>query len=293
MSEFVFFNDGLIAAEDARISIYDAGLLHGVGLFETMRSYEGVIFRLEDHLERMFRSAEELGFIVTQKREEVAGWLDVLLEANDLRDARIRLTMTRGSLRQVSEENPGQSVMFATAAAITPYPPEFYQKGMTVLVSDYKQNPADPTVRHKTLNYFSRLVALQEAQKKQAGEAIWLTTGNQLAEGSISNVFLVKEEKVLTPPLDTPVLPGITRKVVLELAEENDMACQEEKLTIQDLLGAEEVFLTNSIMELMPVCRIERHAVGKDKPGPVYQKLHDWYKKTIGEECGKWMNNDE
>ena len=120
-----------------------------------------------------------------------------------------------------------------------------------------------------------------------------MTTNNHLAEGSISNVFLVKEEKVLTPPLDTPVLPGITRKVVLELAEENDMACQEEKLTIQDLLGAEEVFLTNSIMELMPVCRIERHAVGKDKPGPVYQKLHDWYKKTIGEECGKWMNNDE
>ncbi len=281
MSEFAFFNDGLIAAEDARISIYDAGLLHGVGLFETMRSYEGVIYRLEDHLERMFHSAEELGFIVTQKREEVAGWLDVLLEANDLQDARIRLTMTRGSLREVSEENPGQSVIFATATTMTPYPAELYQRGMTVIVSDYRQNPADPTVRHKTLNYFSRLAALQEAQKKQAGEAIWLTTENQLAEGSISNVFLVKEETLLTPPLDTPVLPGITRKVVLELAEENDIAWKEEKLTIQDLLGAEEVFLTNSIMELMPVCRIERHAVGKDKPGPVYQKLHELYKQAV------------
>jgi branched-chain amino acid aminotransferase len=283
MSEFVFINDGLIAAEDARISIYDAGLLHGVGVFETIRSYEGVIFRLEDHLERMFRSADELGFIVTQNREEVAGWLDVLLEANDLQDARIRLTMTRGNLRQVSEEDPGQSVMFATATAMTPYPAELYQRGMTVIVSDYKQNPADPTVRHKTLNYFSRLAALQEAQKKQAGEAIWLTTGNLLAEGSISNVFLVKEEILQTPPLDTPVLPGITRKVVLELAEDNDMEWKEEKLTIQDLLGAEEVFLTNSIMELMPVCRVERHAVGKDKPGPVYKKLHELYKQTVNE----------
>jgi len=283
MSEFVFLNDGLVAAEDAKVSIYDAGLLHGVGLFETMRSYQGVIFRLADHLERMFRSAGELGFIVTQKREEVAGWLDVLLEANDLRDARLRLTMTRGNLREVSDEDPGQSVMFATASAMTPYPPELYQRGMTVIVSDYKQNPADPTVRHKTLNYFSRLAALQEAQKKQAGEAIWLTTNNHLAEGSISNVFLVKDEQLLTPPLDTPVLPGITRQAVLELAAENEVEYQEEKLTIQDLLGADEVFLTNSIMELMPVCRIERHAVGKEKPGPVYKKLHDLYKQAVEE----------
>jgi len=284
MSEFVFFNDGLAAAEDARVSIYDAGLLHGVGLFETMRSYQGVIFRLEDHLGRMFRSAEELGFIVTQNREEVAGWLDVLLEANDLRDARIRLTMTRGSLREVSEDNPGQSVMFATASAMTPYPPELYRRGMTVVVSDCKQNPTDPTARHKTLNYFSRLVALQEAQKKQAGEAIWMTTNNHLAEGSISNVFLVKDEKVLTPPLDTPVLAGITRKVVLELAEENEIESSEQRLAIQDLLEADEVFLTNSIMELMPVCRIERHAVGKEKPGPVYKRLHELYKQAVEEE---------
>jgi branched-chain amino acid aminotransferase len=284
MSEFVFFNDGLAAAEDAQVSIYDAGLLHGVGLFETMRSYEGVIFRLEDHLERMFHSAEELGFIVTQKREEVAGWLDVLLEANDLRDARIRLTMTRGSLREVSEDNPGQSVMFATASAMTPYPPELFRRGMTVIVSETKQNPTDPTARHKTLNYFSRLVALQEAQKKQAGEAIWMTTNNHLAEGSISNVFLIKDEKVLTPPLDTPVLAGITRKVVLELAEENEMESSEQRLVIQDLLEADEVFLTNSIMELMPVCRIERHAVGKEKPGPIYTKLHDLYRQAVEEE---------
>jgi len=166
---------------------------------------------------------------------------------------------------------------------MTPYPPELYQRGMTVIVSDYKQNPADPTVRHKTLNYFSRLAALQEAQKKQAGEAIWMTTNNHLAEGSISNVFLVKEEKLQTPPLDTPVLPGITRKAVLELAAENDMEWVEQKLTIQDLLGADEVFLTNSIMELMPVCRIERHAVGKEKPGPVYKKLHDLYKQAVEE----------
>ena len=284
MSEFVFFNDGLMAAEDARISIYDAGLLHGVGLFETMRSYHGVIYRLEDHLERMFRSAGALGFIVTQKREEVAGWLDVMLEANDLPDARIRLTMTRGSLREVREDNPGQSVMFATANAMTPYPPELFRRGMTVIVSETKQNPTDPTVRHKTLNYFSRLAALQEAQKKQAGEAIWMTTGNHLAEGSISNVFLVKEEKVLTPSLDTPVLAGITRKVVLELAEGNDMEWSEQRLVIQDLLEADEVFLTNSIMELMPVCRIERHAVGKEKPGPVYKKLHELYKQAVEEE---------
>lgn len=284
MSEFVFFNDRLVDVEDARVSIYDAGLLHGVGLFETMRSYNGVVFRLEDHLERLYGSAKALGIQVTQKQDEIAGWVEVLLEANGLLEARLRLTLTRGNIKDVDPDNPPPSLMFITAGPMVGYPEGYYKKGMTVVVSDYKQNPADPVAGHKTTNYFSRLLALQEAQQKQAGEALWFTPSNYLAEGCISNVFLVKDDKLLTPPLDTPVLGGIARKVVLELVQENEIEFEERQLDIKDLLGAKEVFLTNSIMELMPVCRIERHAVGEDKPGAIYKKLHELYREMVREE---------
>lgn len=285
MGEFVFFNDRLVPAEEARVSIYDGGLLHGVGLFETMRSYGGKVFRLADHLDRLYNSAQELGINVTQKRQELPGWIEVLLETNGLQDSRLRLTLTQGGIKNTDPDNPCPSVMFITASEMVGYPPEYYRRGMTVIVSDFKQNPKDPTGKHKTTNYLSRLLALQQAQQKQAGEALWFTVHNQLAEGCVSNVFLVAGGKLLTPPVDTPVLPGIARKAVLELAGENGIECEEKELFIKDLLSAREVFLTNSIMELMPVCRVERHAVGKDKPGPIFQKLHELYKQTVEAEC--------
>ena len=286
MNEYVFLNHGLVPAEEARVSIFDAGLLHGVGLFETMRSYQGEIFRVEDHLNRLYNSAEVLGILITQKRAELAEWLDVLLETNDLKDARVRLTATRGSMKQLPDEEQPESVVFATAAAMQQYPAEYYRRGMTVTVCRYRQNPFDPTSGHKSLNYFSRLVGLQQAQQEQqAGEALWFTVDGKLAEGCISNVFMVKEERLLTPAAETGILPGITRKVVLELANAEGMEIEEGLFSRDDLQEASEVFLTNSIMELMPVCRIDRQAIAKDKPGPVYKKLHELYQQAVQREC--------
>ena len=285
MNEYVFLNHGLVPAEEARISIFDAGLLHGVGLFETMRSYQGQIFRVEDHLDRLYHSAEALGILITQKRAELAEWLEVLLETNDLKDARLRLTATRGSLRQLPDDEQPESMVFATAAAMQPYPAEYYRRGMTVTLCPYRQNPFDPTSGHKSLNYFSRLVGLQQAQQQQAGEALWFTADGNLAEGCISNVFMVKQERLLTPTVETGILPGITRKVVMELATAEGMKIEEGLFSMNDLQAASEVFLTNSIMELMPVCRIDRQAIGKDKPGPIYKKLHELYQQAVQAEC--------
>ncbi|MBN2210260.1 MAG: aminotransferase class IV family protein [Sedimentisphaerales bacterium] len=285
MEEFVFLNDGLVAADAASVSIYDGGLLHGVGLFETMRSYNGVVFHLEDHLDRLYRSATVLNFPITQPQQEIAGWIDTLLKANDLRDARLRLTVTRGNLHEVKGDGPPTTTLFITATKMTPYPPELYQRGMSVIISEYKQNPDDPITGHKTTNYLSRLIALQQAQQKGAGEALWFTTTNRLAEGCVSNVFIVQDDCLVTPPLDTPVLDGIARRVVCELAKENDISVRQEPIVISELLSANEVFLTNSIMELMPVCRIERHAVGEEKPGPVYTRLHELYRQKVDEAC--------
>jgi len=284
MSRYVFLNDQLVDSDEAQVSIHDAGLLHGVGLFETMRSYDGRVFRLADHLDRLCGSAEALHIPVAQSPSELAAAVQVLLEANDLRNARLRLTVTRGSAHNVDADEPPPGTLIVTAAPMTPYPPELYRYGMTVVVSPYKQNPDDPIAGHKTTNYFSRLLALREAQERDAGEALWFTTTNRLAEGCISNIFLVHKGRLRTPSLDTPVLPGIVRKVVVELAREHDIECEQGRLVIRDLLDADEVFLTNSIMELMPVCGVEAHKVGDEQPGAMYRKLHDLYREAVDNE---------
>ena len=280
MPEYVYLDGNLIESEKACISIHDAGLLHGIGIFETMRSYHGRIFHINEHLTRLFNSAGDLDLALKQTPEEIIAAAHSLLDANQLTDARLRLTITRGNLKSPNQNGLPESTLFITAAHMVPYPPDFYRYGMSVIISDYKQNPHDPTSRHKTLNYFARLLALQQAQSKKAGEALWFTTTNHLAEACISNVFLVLEDVLLTAPLDTPVLPGITRNVVLELARTHDIPCQERPLVIKDVLAASEIFLTNSIMELMPVTHVEAHKVGTEEPGPVYHKLHDLYRQA-------------
>jgi branched-chain amino acid aminotransferase len=280
MGEFVYLNDHLELADQAVISVHDAGLLHGVGLFETVSSYHGRLFRLNDHLDRLFASATALGITITQGREEIAAATQEVLTANRLADARLRLTVTRGSLCRAMDDEPPQSTLLITASARQSYPPEFYQKGMLAIIAPCKQNPDDPLTGHKTLNYFSRILALQQAQKARAGEALWFTTTNRLAGACLSNVFLVKDGVLRTPSLDTPPMPGITRRTVLELAEKNTIPREEKQLIISDLLDADEVFLTNTAMELTPVCHIERHPVGDEKPGPVYKKLHELYRQT-------------
>lgn len=273
----VYLNDKLVNGAAASVSIYDAGLLHGVGLFETMRAYGGKVFCLEEHLSRLFASVEKLELPVTQRREEMAEAIDQALRANKLTEARVRLTVTSGTILSAEQNRPLQSTLIVTAGQFVPYPSEYYQRGMTVVISPFKQNGEEATAGHKTLNYFPRLRALQVAQKAAAGEALFFTTTNRLAEGCYSNVFLVKDGTLITPSLDTPVLPGIVRQKVIELARENDIEVVERECVIDDVMGAEEIFLTNSIMELMPVGRIERHAVGRERPGPVYQQLRDAY----------------
>ena len=172
-----------------------------------------------------------------------------------------------------------------TASPLTPYPPEFFAKGMGVAISPYRVSPDDPIAGHKCTCYLPRLLALRDAQAKRCGEALWFTTSNLLSEGSISNVFVVRGGKLATPPLDTPVLPGITRAAVIELASATRIEVEQKPLNVNDLLDADEVFLTNSIMEVMPVCRVEQREIGTGKPGPVTQKLAGEYRTVVEKEC--------
>lgn len=279
----VFLNDRLVDADSAKVPISDGGLLYGMGLFETMRSCNGMVFALDDHLDRLVSSAEKLSINNPYKKKFLKEAVYKTLEANGLSDARLRLTLTSGA---VSTEQ-AQPTLLITATELKPYPAEYYQKGVMVVLCPYRQNPNDPTAGHKTTSYMSRMLGLKFSQKYKAAEALWFTTDNRLAEGCISNVFLVKDSAIYTPALNTPVLPGIARKTVLKLAAEHSLRCSEKDLHIDDLLDADEVFITNVIMQVMPVIKVEKRDINAAKVGPVAKELARYYDKCVRESCGK------
>jgi branched-subunit amino acid aminotransferase/4-amino-4-deoxychorismate lyase len=184
-------------------------------------------------------------------------------------------------------EQQHKSTLLITATQLQDYPAQYYQKGVMVVLSPYRQNPADPVCGHKSTSYFSRMLALQIAHQKGAAEALWFTTGNLLAEGCISNVFLVKDSVIYTPTISTPVLAGIARKIVCRIAQENSIKLIEKDLDIEDTLNADEVFLSNVIMKVLPVIGIEKHTVGSGKVGAVTGNLLKLYDNFLEDFCGK------
>ncbi len=279
MAEMVFLNDSLIDVAEARISAMDSGFLHGAGLFETMRSRQGVVFRLEDHLERLFASARALSIPQPYEKAYLAEAIAKVLQANQRTEARLRLTLTKGPLTTPEEQR--RPTLLITATEFRPYPPEYYRAGVLAIFCPFRQNVTDPTCGHKTTSYYPRLLALEIAHQKQAAEALWLTTDNRLAEGCVSNVFLVKNSVLYTPSLETPVLPGIARKTICQLAQWQSVELAERDLSLSDVLAAEEVFLTNVIMEVLPVTRIEEHPIGGGKVGPVAKALRESFLQWI------------
>jgi branched-chain amino acid aminotransferase len=277
----VWLNGNWIDEAQAQVSIRDTGLLHAAGVFTTLRGSNGRVFALDRHLQRLRRSCAALFIPLQYSDEALSEAVRQILLDNQLTEARLRLTVTRGIARQDPLHGMHLTpTVFLTATGLEPYPEEYYERGMTVvLLDEQKLNPFDVQAGHKTLNYFSRLAALREANRRSAGEALWFDICNQLQSGSISNVFVVKDGKLLTPPTRDEshhrscVLPGVTRGVVMELAAEIGIQARPEPIDVNTLLEAEEVFLTNSIMKVMPVCRIERKAIGDDRPGALTRKL--------------------
>ena len=283
MAEKVFLNDKLIDADKACISASDSGFLYGAGLFETMRSCNGVVFALKDHLDRLFFSAASLSIECSYDRKYITEAIYKVLKANKLTDARMRLTLSGGPM-SVPEEKLRPTLLIG-ATKFQPYPEEYYKNGVLVVLCPFRQNPAEPIYGHKTISYFSRMLGLKSAHQKRAAEALWFTVDNRLAEGCISNVFLVKDSTIYTPPIETPVLAGVARKTVCQLALQKSIKLIEKDLSIDDLLGADEAFLTNVIMQVMPISRIEKHTGGDGKVGPMTKKLMKYFDEFLKSEC--------
>ena len=275
MNPRVYLNGKIVEASKACVPASNPSLLHGVGLFETLRAYDGRAFAMDRHIARMKASAEKLNMPVLEQIERVPDAVEQVMEANRLRNARVRFTVTPPGQMEPADE----PTLLVAGQETGGYPQELYERGMAVYAcTDYRQSRQDPLAGHKTTSYFSRLLVLRDGQDRACGEALWFTPENCLAEGSISNVFIVKDGRLLTPPLDTPVLPGITRAIVIELAGQASIAVEERSCTINDVLEADELFLTNAIMEIMPVVRVEKQAIGSEKPGAVAKMLTDTYR---------------
>lgn len=276
--EKVFLNDKIVDACEAHISVTDSGLLYGMGLFETMRCDNGKVFAIDDHLERLFNSIKVLALLNTYDRDFIKDAIGKIVEANGLSEARVRLTLTNGT--PLAEGNI-EPTLLITATELVPYPAEYYEKGTKVILSDFRQNGDDPMMGHKTTNFFARMLALNIAHQKKVAEALWFTTDNYLAEGCVSNVFLVKDSVLYTPSVDTPVLPGVMRKTVCKIAKEKSIELIEKKLIISDLLEADEVFLSNVIMKVLPVIAVEAKTIGEGLVGSVTKKLMDGINEVL------------
>ena len=282
MSELiVHLNGQLTPADQATVSVFDTAFLHGGSTFMTMLARNGVVFRLDRHLGRLLSTVDLLGFQTTATQESLAAAVREVLTVNDLADARMRVTLSPGSTKG------GEPTVLVTAEPLPEYPQAWYAEGITAVISSFKQNVADPTYGYKTGCYFPRVLARQEAQRKGADEALWFTPDNRLAEACFCNVFLVLGGQVLTPPRDTPALPGIVREAAMELCHSLDLDCSDTAaLTVREMLDAQEVFLTSSTMGIRPVVRIENHAVGDEVPGPITQRLMTAYNDLLVAECG-------
>jgi branched-subunit amino acid aminotransferase/4-amino-4-deoxychorismate lyase len=291
----VWLNGEFVEREAARVSIFDAGFQHGVGLFETMQAQHGRVFRVLDHLERLRASAAALLLTERLHVRPLAEAVHRTIDRNGLGAARVRLTITGGNLAQLPQTGAGpvDPTIIIVAQPPTAYPPEFFAEGVVAMIADGRVNPFDPMGGHKTLNYWPRIRALQTAAARGAGEALWFSVSNHLASGSVSNVFLAKDGGLLTPyargeeeagAIAAPVLPGITRRTVIALAESEGVRTERRMLAIDDLLGADEVFLTNASWGVLPVTRIERETIAGGEVGPLTARLREaWLAIVDGE----------
>jgi len=294
----VFLNGQFVHRNEAQISAFDAGFQHGVGLFETLIADvtpDGVVVKdLDEHLDRLQSSAATLGLSDELKTGPLGEAIVETVKRSGLAKSRVRLTITGGDLNmlQTTGRSGHQPTVLIQATPTTPYPDEMFSNGVMATLGQARANPLDPTAGHKTLNYWWRLRELQAAAAKGAGESIVFQVSNHLCGGCVSNLFVVDGGHLITPiaqgeedeyatpetregQIPSPVLPGITRLRVVEKAGAMGIKTTKRMMTIDDLLDADEVFLTNSSWGVLPVVRLEAETIGSGAVGEVTKRVRE------------------
>ncbi len=280
MDNIVFLNGSLIPLSKARVSIIDYGFLFGYGLFETMRAYKEKVFCLSQHLERLISSASTIGIPVN--KEYLARAIYDTIRANHLTEARVRLVITTGEGTLTPDIGTCTTpTTIVIALSYHPYTRDIYNKGWRVIISKVRRNSKSPIPAMKSSNFLESMLVKQEARIAGMDDALMLNDRGYLAEASSSNVFIVTGGLLKTPRLGEGLLPGVTRKMVLDLAESLEIKSKEQDIATDELSDATEVFLTNSMIEIMPVVELAGKAVGDGKPGLITLKLMQAYKNRV------------
>jgi len=275
MSLQIYISGKYYDKEHAKISVYDHGLLYGDGVFEGMRSYHGKVFRLQEHLDRLWDSARSIWLQIPISQEQMAAAVNDTLAKNSIRDGYIRLIVTRGSGTLGLDPNkcPVPEVIIITDH-IQLYPKEIYENGLKIVTAATVRNhTAALSPRIKSLNYLNNILAKIEGLRAGCVEALMLNTKGEVAECTADNIFLVKGGALFTPPIDAGILEGITRNAVIELAEAAGITVRQIPLSRHDVYIADEVFLTGSAAEVIPVVEVDSRAIGDGKPGPMTKQL--------------------
>ncbi len=283
----IWMNGEFVAAPDAKVNVFDHGLLYGDGVFEGIRSYNGRVFERHAHLKRLFISAKAIRLTIPYTYDEVDQALDAALRENSLlsedQDAYIRLVVTRGvGVLGISPVRTWKPCVYIIASTIAMYPQELYDNGMPVIVSSVTRNhPNAMSPRIKSLNYLNNILAKQEAIDAGVHEAIMLNHEGYVAEATGDNIFLVRDGQLQTPPTSAGILEGITRNTVIRLAREAGIEVAEKTLVRHDLYAADECFLTGTGAQVIPVNEIDKRPVGDGNVGPVTRELISAYNALV------------
>ncbi|KAB2953485.1 branched-chain-amino-acid transaminase [Heliorestis acidaminivorans] len=289
MSLVIYLDGEFVHEDQAKVSVFDHGYLYGDGIFEGIRAYNGRVFKLKEHIDRLYDSAKAINLTIPINAEEMTEVVLETLRRNNLRDAYIRLVVSRGKgdLGLDPRKCPKASVL-CIAAAITLYPKECYEKGLDVITVATRRNiPEALNPKIKSLNYLNNILAKIEATRAGVLEAIMLNQEGYVAECTGDNIFIVKNGRLITPPPHVGILEGITRNCVMELARERGIEVAEQVFARYDVYVADEVFLTGTAAEVIPVVSVDGRNIGSGEPGTMTKRLiEDFHKLTQSSAAG-------
>lgn len=281
MSRQIYISGKFVPQEDAKISVFDHGLLYGDGVFEGLRSYGGKVFRLREHIVRLYESAKAIWLTIPMSQDEMCDAVSESVRVNKIDDGYIRLVVTRGAGTLGLDPNRcSNPQVIIIADAISLYPKELYEKGLEIItVSVQRMHPAALNPRIKSLNYLNNILAKIEGLQAGCIEALMLNHKGEVAECTGDNIFLVRRGALWTPPLEAGILEGITRDAVIECAQAAGIDVRETPLTKHDVYIADECFLTGTAAEVIPVVKVDSRPIGTAKPGPVTRDLEQRFKR--------------
>lgn len=280
----IYLNNKLVPKSKAKVSVFDHGFLYGDGVYETLRAYNGIVFKIDEHIKRLFRSASMIGLKIPKTHDDIKRAIYKTIKTNRHNEAYIRISVSRGpGPIGLNPELCLKPTLVIISTRFKDYPEKYYKKGLKIAIVDVRKNfkhALNPKI--KSLNFLNNILAKIEAKKRGAYEALMLNYMGYVAEGTISNIFFIKNNILCTPALDVGILDGITRRIILDIAKELKIKTKEGLFTRGHLYNAREVFISNTTMEVMPVTAVDDIKIGA-AAGKVTKVLHSAYREKVSD----------